>query len=317
MKKIKFLFLAIQLVFISVAASAQISYSGGKISINGAPANSYYSLYAKDWGGMYYTCKTNNFLKFDLTPANPRIAGTGDEVVFYNSQTSTFNSIQVANVYNYSDERAKENIQPLSMGLNTVLSLRPVSYNWKQNSAESIAAETSITSSSESSIAAYGPIEDEQTQYGFLAQEVENVIPDAVKTDEEGHKMINYTAIIPMLVQAIQEMQTTIEAQAQKIDMLSNGTVASTSISDSKSKITSCSPNPANGLVTITTKLQDGVSSGQIIISSMTGNREKALAVSSVMPNVTENISSLNAGIHIVSLYVNGILQDSQRLIVE
>lgn len=317
MKKIKFLFLAIQFAFASVAATAQISYSGGKISINGAPANSYYSLYAKDWGGMSYTCLTNNFLKFDLTPANPRIAGTGNEVVFYNSQTSTFNSIQVANVYNYSDARAKENIQPLSMGLNTILSLRPVSYSWKQNSAESIVTETSIAPSSKSSSTAYGPIEDEQTQYGFLAQEVENVIPDAVKTDEEGHKMINYTAIIPMLVQAIQEMQSTIEAQAQKIDMLSNGTLASMNISNSGSKIISCSPNPASGNVTITTKLQDGVSSGQLVISSMTGNREKTLVVSNVMPNVTENISSLNSGIHIVSLYVNGKLTDSQRLIIE
>ncbi|WP_170935022.1 T9SS type A sorting domain-containing protein [Prevotella sp. P3-122] len=142
-------------------------------------------------------------------------------------------------------------------------------------------------------------------------------IPDAVKTDEEGHKMINYTAMIPMLVQAIQEMQSTIEAQAQKIDMLSNGTVASTNISDSGSKIIRCSPNPASGNVTITTKLQDGVSSGQLVISSMTGNREKTLVVSNVMPNVTENISSLNSGIHIVSLYVNGKLTDSQRLIIE
>lgn len=317
MKKIKYLFLAIQLVFVSVVATAQISYSGGKISINGAPANSYYSLYAKDWGGMYYTCKTNNFLKFDLTPANPRIAGTGDEVVFYNSQTSTFNSIQVANVYNYSDARAKENIQPLSMGLNTILSLRPVSYNWKQEPSQAIATTASIDSSNDLHGAAYGPIEDEQTQYGFLAQEVENVIPDAVKTDEEGHKMINYTAIIPMLVQAIQEMQSTIEAQAQKIDLLSNGAVASAYASNADNKIIGCNPNPANGNVTITTKLQDETSSGQLVISSMTGNREKTFAVSCGMPSVTENVSSLNAGIHIVSLYVNGKLADSQRLIVE
>jgi hypothetical protein len=76
-------------------------------------------------------------------------------------------------------------------------------------------------------------------------------------------------------------------------------------------------PNPIPMITDSTTKLQDGVSSGQLVISSMTGNREKTLVVSNVMPNVTENISSLNSGIHIVSLYVNGKLTDSQRLIIE
>ena len=49
--------------------------------------------------------------------------------VFYNSNTSTFNSIQVKNVYQYSDARAKKDIQPLSDGLYKVLNLNPVSYN--------------------------------------------------------------------------------------------------------------------------------------------------------------------------------------------
>ena len=58
---------------------------------------------ANDWNGTYLTCKDSNFFQVDVTPDNPRLAGTGNQVVFFNTETSTFNSVQVANVYNYSD----------------------------------------------------------------------------------------------------------------------------------------------------------------------------------------------------------------------
>lgn len=312
MKKSKSLFFLLQFVCFAVAASAQISYSNGKICVNGAPSNSYYTFSANNWSGMYMTCKTNNFLQFDLTPYNPRIAGTGDQVVFYNSQTSTFNGIQVADVYNYSDARAKENIVPLTTGLSNILNLRPISYTWKQQV-------TDMTSnSSDISATAYGPIEcSDKIQYGFLAQEVEEVIPDAVKTDEEGRKMINYIAIIPMLVQAVQELQSTIELQTKKIEELSGGEELKVASHPSNNKIVSCSPNSSNGNVTIITQLEKDITSAILTISSMTGSKEKTLLISSDMPTVSENISSLSPGIHIVSLYVNGLLADSQRIIKE
>lgn len=316
MKKLKSSLLLLLLVSFAVTTSAQITYTGGKLGINNASTNTFYSLNAKDWTGMYMTCKSSNFLQFDLTPANPRIAGTENQVVFYNTQTQTFNSIQVANVYNYSDARAKENVQTLKSGLSSVLSLRPVSYKWKREAVvQSLSSEPSEKENITSTVA-YGPVEDDQTQYGFLAQEVEEVLPDAIKTDAEGHKMINYTAIIPMLVQAVQELQATVETQAQRIEQLSNGK-GTQLIGDANNKILSCSPNPTNGFVTITTQLDNDVKSAKIIISSLMGSREKELTVSPQSPTASTSISSLNSGIYIVSLFVNGKLADYQRLIKE
>lgn len=314
MKKFKTSLLLLLLISFAVTASAQITYTGGKLGVNNASTNTSYSFNAKDWTGMYMTCKSSNFLQFDLTSSNPRIAGTGNQVAFYNTQTWTFNSIQVANVYNYSDARAKENVQTLKSGLSSVLSLRPVSYKWKRATVvRSLSSEPSGKENTTSSVA-YGSAEDDQTQYGFLAQEVEEVLPDAIKTDEEGHKLINYIAIIPMLVQAVQELQATVEAQAQRIEQLSNGK-GTQLIGTTNCKILSCSPNTTNGFVTISTQLDNEVKSAKIIISSLMGSREKELAVSSQSPMVSTNISSLNSGIYIVSLLVNGKLADYQRLI--
>lgn len=316
MKKFKSLLMLLLLVSFAVTTSAQITYSSGKIGINNASTSTFYSFNAKDWTGMYMTCKTSNFLQFDLTSANPRIAGTGNQVVFYNTQTQEFNSIQVANVYNYSDARAKENVQTLKSGLSSVLSLRPVSYKWKHEAVVQTLSSEPSENEKETTSDAYGPADEDQTQYGFLAQEVEEVLPDAVKTDSEGHKMINYTAIIPMLVQAVQELQATVEIQAQRIEQLSCGKETHF-MGDSAYKIISCSPNPTNGLVSISTQLDNDVKNAKIVISSLMGSRKKEIIVSPQRPITSVNISSLNSGIYIVSLLVDGKLVDSQRLIKE
>lgn len=214
-------------------------------------------------------------------------------------------------MYNYSDARAKDNIKPLTTGLDAVLQLRPVSYTWKPETAVTLASTESGSS------VANGPVEEGQTQYGFLVQEVENFLPDAVKTDEEGHKMINYTAIIPMLVQAVQQLQATVEEQSVKIVELSNASLETAAKTVSPYKIVSCTPNPANGQVTITTSLEGGDNAATIIISSLTGTKDKILQVSATSPSITTNISNLNSGLHLVSLFVNGKLVDSNRLIKE
>lgn len=291
------------IVLLPAFALAQITYSGGKLNINNAPESQEYDLTINKWAGMFWTCKDSNFFQLDVSPANPRLAGTGGSIAFYNTLESKFNNIQVANVYNYSDARAKENVKTISSGLNTIMQLRPVTYNWKQNV---------LSSSNGVSTYAVGP-EIEKTQYGFLAQEVEKLLPDAVETDADGHKLINYMALIPMLVQAVQDLQSTIETQAIQIEKLS--TVQFTSRSISSNRIKSCLPNPTSGSVTIQLELEDNIKNAEIMITALTGENEKTFKVSSNVTTISEDISSLKDGIHLISLLANGKIVDTQRLI--
>lgn len=50
------------------------------------------------------------------------------------------------------------------------------------------------------------------TQLGLIAQEVEKIMPELVVTDPEGRKLLNYTGIIPVLINAIQELQIEVES---------------------------------------------------------------------------------------------------------
>lgn len=106
---IKFSKAILVLVVLSVCtiANAQVKYdSNGKLTIGNTTPYEFYGITAYG-GGIYLKSKTSNFFQIDVTPAATRLASHYDQVVFYNTKTSTFNSIQVKNVYNYSDARAK------------------------------------------------------------------------------------------------------------------------------------------------------------------------------------------------------------------
>jgi hypothetical protein len=58
--------------------------------------------------------------------------------------------------------------------------------------------------------------------YGVIAQEVEEVLPHAVTTNEKGGKSVNYNAIVALLIEAMKEQKQTIEDLRQKVDCLLN-----------------------------------------------------------------------------------------------
>ena len=104
-----------------------------------------------------------------------------------------------------SDFRLKENIEPLTDNLQKVLKLKPSSYNWK--------------------------IRDKQEDVGFIAQDVEQIIPMVVKENtsigntkdflgSETHKTVDYAKMVTYLVGAIQEQQKQIDELKKKLEDL-------------------------------------------------------------------------------------------------
>ncbi len=104
------------------------------------------------------------------------------------------------NIYNASDARLKQNVTTITNGLDKVMGLNPVKFNWINNFVES---------------------EEGKDMLGFVAQEVQTIIPEAVEnfsnnsitvgeTTIENPLRVNEKFIIPVLVKAIQEQQCTI-----------------------------------------------------------------------------------------------------------
>ena len=113
--------------------------------------------------------------------ASPTVqfAVRGDGTVY--AQNTTIQSL--------SDERLKENITDAADGLDVILGLKTRRFDWKEG---------------------YG--NNRKNQLGFIAQEVEAVFPEAVDVWEEGeserteYKSVGPSALIPVLVKAIQEL---------------------------------------------------------------------------------------------------------------
>ncbi|NJO91310.1 MAG: hypothetical protein HC831_21865, partial [Chloroflexia bacterium] len=91
-----------------------------------------------------------------------------------------------------SDIRLKENIIPLVSGLDIVMALKGYYYNWNEDAKKQKKL-------------------SDRTQLGFIAQEVEKVVPEIVTTAPNGYKAINYTKLTPILVEAIKDQQAQIE----------------------------------------------------------------------------------------------------------
>ncbi len=101
---------------------------------------------------------------------------------------------------NSSDVRWKKDITTLNNGLNKVLNMRGVEYLWKEDSP-------------------FGK-GDRTRQLGFVAQEVESVIPELVTTDPNGFKSVKYANITAVLVEAVKEQQSQIETLKKTIEAL-------------------------------------------------------------------------------------------------
>src|SRR5262249_44104738 len=57
-------------------------------------------------------------------------------------------------------------------------------------------------------------------QVGFLAQEVEGVLPELVHTDAQGYKSVAYINLVPLLVEAIKTQQKQRDGDRTAIDAL-------------------------------------------------------------------------------------------------
>lgn len=95
-----------------------------------------------------------------------------------------------------SDARLKENIRPLENGLDKTRQLQGVTYTWKESP-------------------------ELGKRIGFIAQDVEKVLPELVFTNEvDGYLGLNYAEITAVLTEAIKEQQAVIEQLLKRMEIL-------------------------------------------------------------------------------------------------
>lgn len=280
-------------------------------------------------------------------------SGQANNIVAYYAPASNssfiFNTnLRVNGVNITSDARLKENIQTLLNPLNIVSQLNGVSYNYKLSEinkyreqdaskfTEAQSMQNSTNSGLYSNAALTGKENDDKlyqsavdrkeaedasrNRIGFLAQDIEKVLPELVQTDENGVKSIDYIGFIPLIVESLKEMQQTIQAQQNEIDILQ-----SLLPEESKSLLRSTSTNNIviegaklynRSGTSVSYTLPSTFANAYLQVFDIAGRMLKKITLTTTNDTVEINPSEIGFGTFIYALYVDGQKADTLKKFV-
>lgn len=269
------------------------------------------------------------------------ISKGGDEMTFFvNGDGSVYSK---GSLLTASDESYKRNINSLNNGLNIIRQIRGVTYELNEQVEEAKTNDISTTNNIQNNVSldtlsAYvqSPVpveiinkiksEKRRKKTGFIAQELEEVFPEAVYTLPNGKKAIAYSEIIPLLVEAIKEQQNEIDEMKQSRDyQIRSGMNKNDRESDYsplinekfESKLYSNIPNPFKEQTIISYYISEVSSTASIHIYNLQGKQIKQINIeekgnSSVVINGYE----LTPGMYMYTLIVDGKEIDTKKMIL-
>lgn len=211
--------------------------------------------------------------------------------------------------YITSDKIFKKDIVTIEGALDKVLLLRGVTY--KSNYSDSM----SVFNTGE-------------TLMGLIAQDVEPIVPEVVKTLPNGTKAIAYQNLIGLLIEAIKEQQTSIDLLEKTITVYQLGgsneksgntgeDVLYANNKTSYNKLYQNHPNPFNQSTNIKYELSSDTKNAAIMIFDMQGTLIMAYDnLDSNTEQLTISSGELKPAMYIYSLIVDGKEIDTKRMIL-
>lgn len=138
---------------------------------------------------------SENLIKFVNSSSTQFMTIGGDATTEYAidvaTGTANQNKIRAASFVTYSDERLKKDVEPMRNALETVNSLSAVNFTWKSDGSQ---------------------------DFGFMAQDLAKVIPQAVHGSEEAMFGVDYGRLTAVLVSAVQEQSAQIKELQAKLN---------------------------------------------------------------------------------------------------
>ena len=192
------------LVLLNDILGGNLLIGGGttKVGINTEPTD---ILEVKQYGGRGLALINTNFAYWEFFVEKNLTENASDMYVYYNGGNLGNFYQGDGKYYYYSDRRVKEQIEPVNSVLAGVMALRPSSYAIKYNNP------------------------GQQKSIGLIAQEVRKVFPEITEQitgDDLGYPDItdiytlNYDALGPIAIKAIQEQQEKIQKIQSQIAIL-------------------------------------------------------------------------------------------------
>ena len=291
-----------------------------------------YAKYPYDYGDII---KVYSWRDTDMTYVVRNARVSGSPFTFY--VTGDGSVYSKGSLLTASDESYKENITSINNSLNTIKRMRGVTYRLKGQDNEMATVNTLQSDvSSRDTLSAQSPVpveivnkikaEKKRKKSGFIAQELEEIFPEAVYTLPNGKKAIAYSEIIPLLVEAIKEQQNEIDELKQAKSIQTRSAISDAdeqsdvnSLLDEKlkAKLYSNIPNPFKEQTTISFFIPEASSRASIHIYNLQGKQIKQINIESRgNGSVTINGYELIPGMYMYSLIVDGKEVDTKKMIL-
>ncbi len=256
-------------------------------------------------GGGSNNCGSNNFVIKNSNGNNncSQIFDDGSKVGIGTSSPSYRLSVNGAvhsmtNLF-ISDRKFKKNIEDIKKPLETILNLHGKTYNWRKKEFKKY----NFT---------------DRKQIGFIAQEVEKIIPEVVFVDKDGEYSMNYTAIIPILVEAIKKQQEQINYLKDKIIDYKSLDVKD-NLGLTKTYFSSNYPNPFAVTTRVNYYIDENVINANIILYDTIGNmlRKFNLTERGQKSYIIINKKDLQTGIYFYTLIVDDNVIGTKKMIIK
>ena len=252
----------------------------------------------------------------------------GDTIAFFDPNLSTMftfcGDLVAHGVMVQSDERLKDNIEPVGDVLDALMTLEPVTYSLKSHRA-GMPAMMNGTKEAEMMNKYYRNLEKGSERYGFLAKNVQDAFPELVHTDNNGYLSVDYIGLIPILVQSINELRAELaelkgEQREDEEPMMQTPLLAGQNeigSSLTSAKLYQNAPNPWSIETVIRYCLPQEVSRADIYIYDLQGVQLKSIpAQGRGESQVTITAHDLKAGMYLYALVADGTLIDSKKMIL-
>lgn len=212
-----------------------------------------------------------------------------------------------------SDSTYKKNISDIQSPLEKILSLRGCRYQYKLSAEEQSGLDTTDPG--------------QGYRYGFIAQEVVDVLPEVIKVMPTGKLSMSYADVVAVLVEAMKEQQKMIDTLMTLLpqNKMVNNQVKEGNRVNGINEIADNdiptlyqnAPNPFSSESTIRLYAPKNANSVQLCIYNATGELVECTPIQDRgNTSVVLQGSTLNSGIYVYVLIVDGEIVDSKHMVL-
>lgn len=209
-------------------------------------------------------------------------------------------------VFTGSDRSIKKNVESITGAMDILNKIQPKKYQFDQSKYPALHLSAA------------------KENYGVIAQELEEVLPGLVKETpipdgnkgflKETIKAVNYTELIPILIQAVKDQQAEIETLKANYAKQGLGAAATTG---KDGYLAQNVPNPFSVSTSIKYQLPAGTQKAVIGIYDMNGKEIRLFPLSAEKTGVvTIQGGDLKPGMYLYSLIVDGSYFDSKKMVL-